>query len=79
MNTHVLGFPRIGAQRELKQAVESFWKGRCTEAELLQAGASLRQKHWSVQHDAGLGFVSTGDFSFYDQMLDMSTALGIIP
>ena len=79
MNTHVLGFPRIGAQRELKQAVESFWKGRCTEAELLQAGASLRQKHWSVQYDAGLGFVSTGDFSFYDQMLDMSTALGIIP
>ena len=79
MNTHVLGFPRIGAHRELKQAVEAFWKGRCSEAELMQVGEDLRRKHWQVQYAAGLNFVSTGDFSFYDSMLDMSVALGIIP
>ncbi len=79
MNTHVLGFPRIGAKRELKRALETYWKGRCTEAELQQTAADLRKRHWQLQKEAGLSFVSTGDFSFYDQILDMSVALGIIP
>ena len=79
MQTHVLGFPRIGAKRELKLATEAYWKGKSSETDLEQTAAELRKKHWQIQLDAGLNFVSTGDFSFYDQVLDMSVALGIIP
>ncbi len=79
METHILGFPRIGAGRELKKALESYWKGKSSETELEQTAARLRKTHWEIQQSAGLSFVSTGDFSYYDQMLDMSTALGVIP
>ncbi len=79
METHILGFPRIGARRELKRALESYWKGKSSELELQQTAAQLRKTHWQIQQSAGLSFVSTGDFSYYDQMLDMSAALGVIP
>jgi 5-methyltetrahydropteroyltriglutamate--homocysteine methyltransferase len=75
--THNLGFPRIGAQRELKFALESYWKGDTTRDELKALGAQLRRRHW--KHQAALDFVPVGDFAFYDQMLDMSFTLGNLP
>jgi len=75
--THNLGFPRIGAQRELKFALENYWKGVSSSNELIRLGAELRQRHWGNQ--ASLDFIPVGDFSFYDQVLDMSFTLGNIP
>jgi len=75
--THNLGFPRIGTRRELKFALESYWKGQSPLSELIQAGARLRRQHW--QDQAALDWVPVGDFSFYDQMLDMSFMLGNLP
>jgi len=75
--THTLGFPRIGAKRELKFALESYWKGESTRDALIATGAELRQRHW--QDQAGLDLVPVGDFSFYDQVLDMSFTLGNLP
>jgi len=79
MKTHVLGFPRIGAFRELKKAVESYWQGRISLDELTQTGRQLRLKHWQIQKEAGLSFVATGDFSFYDHVLDTTVMLGYVP
>jgi 5-methyltetrahydropteroyltriglutamate--homocysteine methyltransferase len=75
--THNLGFPRIGAKRELKFALESYWKGESALGELKALGAQLRQRHWAQQADLGLAAV--GDFAFYDQVLDMSFTLGNLP
>lgn len=74
---HNLGFPRIGARRELKFALESYWKGQSSREELTATAAALRQRHWAQQ--AGLDLVPVGDFSFYDQVLDMSFTLGNLP
>ena len=74
---HNLGFPRIGAKRELKFALESYWKGESSRDELQSLGAQLRQQHW--QQQAGLDWVPVGDFAFYDQVLDMSFLLGNLP
>ena len=75
--THNLGFPRIGARRELKFALESYWQGDSGRDELKAVGADLRQRHWRQQAD--LDFTPVGDFAFYDQVLDMSTTLGNLP
>ena len=77
VTTHNLGFPRIGAKRELKFALESYWKGQSSRDELKALGAQLRQRHW--QEQSGLGLVPVGDFAFYDQVLDMSFTLGNLP
>jgi 5-methyltetrahydropteroyltriglutamate--homocysteine methyltransferase len=77
VTTHNLGFPRIGAQRELKFALENYWTGLSSREELMAHGAQLRQRHWENQ--SGLDLVPVGDFSFYDQMLDMSFMLGNVP
>lgn len=77
--THNLGFPRIGARRELKRATEAFWSGSLSLEELARAGAELRKTHWLIQKDAGIDLIPSNDFSFYDQMLDMSCLLGNIP
>ncbi len=77
--THILGFPRVGAQRELKFAQESFWRGESDDASLRQTGAQLRQRHWQAQRDAGLNTVTVGDFAWYDQMLSTSALLGCLP
>jgi 5-methyltetrahydropteroyltriglutamate--homocysteine methyltransferase len=74
-----LGFPRIGAQRELKKAVEGYWKGQSSQAELLATGAQLRARHWQLQRAAGLDHIPSNDFSFYDQILDLSCTVGCIP
>ncbi|MGH8780115.1 5-methyltetrahydropteroyltriglutamate--homocysteine S-methyltransferase [Paraburkholderia sp.] len=75
--THNLGFPRIGAKRELKFALESYWKGESSLGELKALGAQLRQRHWENQ--TNLDHVPVGDFAFYDQVLDMSFTLGNLP
>lgn len=76
---HSLGFPRIGAHRELKRAVESYWAGKQDVAGLLATGAELRAAHWRVQAEAGVVFVPVGDFAWYDQILEWSTLLGAVP
>ena len=79
VTTHNLGFPRIGAKRELKFALEDYWKGTSSRAQLTQLGEQLRQRHWQQQAGLGLDLVPVGDFSFYDQVLDMSFMLGNLP
>lgn len=74
-----LGFPRIGIKRELKKATEAYWKGAIDYAELRKVGESLRARHWALQKEAGIDVIPSNDFSFYDQMLDMSAMLGAIP
>ncbi|HEY8945850.1 MAG TPA: 5-methyltetrahydropteroyltriglutamate--homocysteine S-methyltransferase [Polyangiaceae bacterium] len=74
---HNLGFPRIGAHRELKFAQEKHWKGALSHAELEALGAQLRRQNWERQ--AGLDWVPVGDFSFYDHVLDTSFMLGNVP
>ncbi|WP_129139456.1 5-methyltetrahydropteroyltriglutamate--homocysteine S-methyltransferase [Modicisalibacter coralii] len=76
---HTLGYPRIGAHRELKRAVEAYWKGETAQADLEATGRELRQRHWQAQRDAGLDFITAGDFAFYDQVLDVSTLIGAVP
>lgn len=77
VKTHNLGFPRIGADRELKFALEAYWKGESSREDLKSAGVDLRRLNWKSQ--AELDLVPVGDFSFYDQMLDMSFTLGNLP
>ncbi|WP_109476307.1 5-methyltetrahydropteroyltriglutamate--homocysteine S-methyltransferase [Paraburkholderia sp. C35] len=77
VTTHNLGFPRIGAKRELKFALEKYWKNESSRDELKTVGAQLRERHWKDQ--AALDFAPVGDFAFYDQVLDMSFTLGNLP
>jgi 5-methyltetrahydropteroyltriglutamate--homocysteine methyltransferase len=79
MKAHVLGFPRIGGDRELKKALEAYWAGKSSRAELEAVGRELRARHWALQAGAGLDFVTVGDFAFYDQVLNHSALVGAIP
>jgi 5-methyltetrahydropteroyltriglutamate--homocysteine methyltransferase len=74
-----LGFPRIGRQRELKQALESYWSGATDSATLSRTAASLRARHWFAQQKAGIDHIPSNDFSLYDQMLDTIAMLGAVP
>src|SRR5690606_42126539 len=76
---HNLGFPRIGVDRELKKALEAYWRGDINQAELEKVGRELRLRHWQLQAEAGLDLIPTGDFAWYDQVLTMSSTLGNIP
>ncbi len=73
----IIGFPRIGENRELKRALESYWAQKISEQDLLNVAQELRSAHWEHQKD--LEFVCVNDFSFYDNMLDLSLSLGAIP
>ena len=77
--THTLGFPRVGARRELKFAQEAYWKGESSQETLLQLARELRQRHWQQQAQAGIDLVPVNDFSLYDHVLDTSLLLGVIP
>jgi 5-methyltetrahydropteroyltriglutamate--homocysteine methyltransferase len=79
LKTANLGFPRMGRQRELKFALESFWAGKRTESELLEVARSLRAEHWKFQQAAGLDFIPSNDFSLYDQVLDALVLVGATP
>ncbi|MDA8344935.1 MAG: 5-methyltetrahydropteroyltriglutamate--homocysteine S-methyltransferase [Thermaerobacter sp.] len=74
-----LGFPRIGARRELKRATEDYWAGRLDAAGLEAAGAQIRAEHWRLQMAAGIESIPVGDFSFYDQVLDAAALVGAVP
>ncbi len=79
VTTHNLGFPRIGARRELKSALEGYWQGKLSEAELYETGKMLRAQHWQAQQEAGLTYIPVGDFAWYDHMLNMTALLGAAP
>jgi 5-methyltetrahydropteroyltriglutamate--homocysteine methyltransferase len=74
-----LGFPRIGANRELKKALEGFWKGELNEHALKDVAKELRKSHWALQHRAGIKHIPSNDFSYYDQVLDTIAMVGAIP
>jgi len=76
---HNLGFPAIGALRELKRATEGYWSGKVSQADLLKTGAELRARHWRLQQEAGLDLVPCNDFSFYDRVLDTCALVGAVP
>ncbi|MEW5837318.1 MAG: 5-methyltetrahydropteroyltriglutamate--homocysteine S-methyltransferase [Pseudomonadota bacterium] len=76
---HTLGFPRIGAQRELKFALEAYWRGETEAAALENTARELRARHWQIQREAGLDFVSVGDFALYDHVLNHIQLLGCEP
>ena len=79
MITHSLGFPRIGVKRELKRAIENYWKGNISKEELFNIAKDLRKNHWKLQKENGVDLIPVGDFSFYDQILDMTATLGAVP
>jgi 5-methyltetrahydropteroyltriglutamate--homocysteine methyltransferase len=74
-----LGFPRLGARRELKWAVEKYWSGRSSEAEVQKTASELRARHWRLQSDLGLDHVPCNDFSLYDHVLDTSMMVNAVP
>ena len=79
LRTHTLGYPRIGQRRQLKKAVESYWKGELNEAGLQAMARDLRRRHWETQREAGIDLPASNDFSLYDQVLDMSCLVGNVP
>ncbi len=79
MNSAVIGFPRVGTLRELKFASEKYFRGEIDSEELEEVASKLRATHWKNQKDAGIDFISSNDFSFYDGMLDTAVLLNVIP
>lgn len=79
MITHNLGYPRIGNSRELKKALEGYWSGKISLNELRDTGKRIRQQNWLLQKDSGIDLIPSNDFSFYDQILDMSLSVKAIP
>jgi len=77
--SHNLGFPHLGAGRELKRATEGYWSGKVSQADLLKTGAELRERHWRLQQDAGIDLVPSNDFSYYDRVLDTCALVGAVP
>ncbi|WP_345229708.1 5-methyltetrahydropteroyltriglutamate--homocysteine S-methyltransferase [Olivibacter ginsenosidimutans] len=79
MLTQNLGYPRIGGQRQLKKACEQYWAGKIDLSELNKVARKIKEENWQTQLDAGIDLIPCNDFSFYDQVLDMSLLLGVIP
>ena len=79
LKTATLGYPRMGEFRELKKAVEAYWKGEISETELNDVAKVIRKRNWQHQKDNGITYIPSNDFSFYDQILDLSCALGNVP
>ena len=78
-NSYVIGFPRIGEKRELKKVLESFWAKECSFDTVQKEASELKKRHWLYQKEAGIDFISSNDFSLYDNMLDTAYMLGAIP
>ncbi|WP_128548413.1 5-methyltetrahydropteroyltriglutamate--homocysteine S-methyltransferase [Larkinella soli] len=79
MIAHNLGYPRIGSHRELKKACEQYWAGKITPEQLVETGRTIRRENWLLQQQAGIDLVPCNDFSFYDQVLDLTLAVGAVP
>lgn len=79
VKSYVVGFPRIGEQRELKKILESFWANSCSFNKVQEVASSLKARHWNYQKDAGIEYISSNDFSLYDNILDTAIMLNAIP
>ncbi|HFI4796406.1 TPA: 5-methyltetrahydropteroyltriglutamate--homocysteine S-methyltransferase [Elizabethkingia anophelis] len=79
MQTHNLGYPRIGKKRELKKACEQYWSGKIIQKELLDVSRRIINENLKLQQEAGIDLIAVNDFSFYDHVLDMTLTLGAIP
>ena len=79
MNAHVLGFPRMGINRELKWALEKYWRGDTTKTDLVSTAEDIKHRHWEIQASAGMDLLPVGDFSLYDHVLDTISMLGAVP
>ena len=77
--SHVLGFPRLGPDREYKKALESYWNGKIDANKLEELGAEIRRQNWRAQENAGLSFVTVGDFAWYDHILNVSAMINAVP
>src|SRR5271169_3442767 len=77
--TAVLGYPRIGAGRELKKALERYWSSDIDETSLRREAARIRAAHWKTQASAGIDIIPSGDFSLYDHVLDTAAMVGVVP
>lgn len=76
---YIVGFPRIGEQRELKKALENYWSGKTDFKEVEAVASTLKARHWHYQKEAGIDFIASNDFSYYDTVLDTAIMLGAIP
>ena len=76
---YVLGFPRIGEKRELKKVLEKYWSKQVDFSEVKYVAQQLKKRHWNYQKKANIDFISSNDFSYYDNMLDTTILLGAIP
>ena len=79
MKTSVAGYPRIGSSRELKVAVEQYFRRKMAPEGFFETGSRLRRTHWQKQMEAGIDGIPSNDFSFYDQMLDTAVLLNAVP
>ena len=79
MQTHNLGYPRIGKKRELKKACEQYWSGKIIQKELLDVSRRIINENLKLQQEAGIDLIPVNDFSFYDHVLDLTLTLGAIP
>ncbi len=79
IKAHILGYPRVGAKRELKFSLESFWRKEVPSEHLQDTAKTLRAEHWQKQQEAGLAFITSNDFSLYDHVLDHSILFGAQP
>lgn len=77
--SHILGFPRLGLMRDMKKAVEAYWRKELSQTDLAAKGREIEQFNWRVQNDAALSYVTAGDFTWYDHVLDTSLLFNIIP
>ena len=76
---YVIGFPRIGEKRELKKVLEQYWSKQTDFNEVKYVASQLKKRHWNYQKEAKIDFISSNDFSYYDNMLDTTILLGAIP
>ncbi|SEA53532.1 methionine synthase (B12-independent) [Chitinophaga terrae (ex Kim and Jung 2007)] len=79
MLTNIPGYPRVGSQRALKKACENYWAGKISLERLELTARELRRENWELLKEKGIDLIPSNDFSFYDQVLDMSMTLGVIP
>lgn len=79
VQSSILGFPRIGGQRELKKTTEAYWQGKVSADDLFAQGKQLREHNWKLQQAAGVDIIPSNDFSYYDQVLDLANLFNVIP
>ncbi|KAI4274690.1 MAG: hypothetical protein LQ337_003744 [Flavoplaca oasis] len=79
VQSSILGFPRMGVNRDLKKATEAYWAGKLSQEDLIAEGKRLRAEHWKIQKDAGVDIIPSNDFSFYDHVLDHIQLFGATP